>query len=257
MLAKISILTALLFGLCYPFFLLGNYRETAKSGFYRFNLGLATVIAGLGVFGMYFMEFEKTLKIGAAAWVFALFVITAYLWRKDTRKRWLLLIPTLLGAAVLFQFQAHEWEKPLRMYAMSSLGGLILCGSIFAMNLGHWYLNVKHLPVMHLQKASYLFAGLLGVRLLVDVYLLLTQQIEYAGNAIVLLSFIQVMDGFFLSIALLFGTVLPIILIFFVFETLKIKSTQSATGLLYVIVISVLIGDLTYKYYLVQYGIVL
>ena len=54
-----------------------------------------------------------------------------------------------------------------------------------------------------------------------------------------------------------FGTIFPLVALYFVDGTLKVKSTQSATGILYVILIAILIGDLTYKYYLIQYGIVL
>ena len=33
------------------------------------------------------------------------------------------------------------------------LGGFILCSALFAMNLGHWYLNVHGLPIAHLKRA--------------------------------------------------------------------------------------------------------
>ncbi|MBV54186.1 MAG: hypothetical protein CMG27_00090, partial [Candidatus Marinimicrobia bacterium] len=64
--------------------------------------------------------------------------------------------------------------------------------------------------------------------------------------------FLQTFDGFFLLFALFFGTLLPLILGILTLKTIAIKSTQSATGLLYVIVISVVMADLFYKYYLVQ-----
>jgi len=257
MLANIVTITALLFGICYPVFLLGNYAETAKSGFYRFNLGLASVIAGLVVVSLVLTEIELSMKVVAMAWLFSLLVVTAYLWRRDVRQRWFLIVPTLLGAAVLFHYHKFHLSGDLSVYLMSALGGFILCASIFAMNLGHWYLNVKNLPIGHLKRATYVFAALLALRLLLDGYFLATQSVEHSGNMVVLSVFMQGIDGFLLSIALLFGTILPIILIFLVIETLKLKSTQSATGLLYVIVISVLIGDLTYRYYLIRYGIVL
>ncbi len=257
MLTYILIITAFLFGICYPLFFVGNYEKTVKSGFYRFNLGLACFVAGVGVFGLYFLDMQRSVKTGALVWLLALFLVTAFLWRRDASKRWLLVLPTIFGAVVLYYYLKVHFYDDWSVYLMSALGGFILCSSVFSMNLGHTYLNVKNLPIDYLKKATAIFAALLLVRLSFDVYFLLTHTIEYIGNTISLFSFMQGIDGLFLSMALLFGTVLPIILIILVIETLKIKSTQSATGLLYVIVVSVFIGDIAYKYYLVQYGIVL
>ena len=46
----------------------------------------------------------------------------------------------------------------------------------------------------------------------------------------------------------------PITLNFFIWRTLNLQATQSATGLLYVSIVSILFGDLLFKYYLLQYG---
>ena len=50
------------------------------------------------------------------------------------------------------------------------------------------------------------------------------------------------------------GNIVPIILNFFIWRTLNLQATQSATGLLYVSIVSILFGDLLFKYYLLQYG---
>ena len=72
-----------------------------------------------------------------------------------------------------------------------------------------------------------------------------------------IVQFMTRMDGFLLIIALFFGVILPIITLHFVKEVLKLKNTQSATGILYVILCSILFGDITYKYYLIKFGITL
>ena len=257
MLSKIILLTALLFGICYPLFLLGNYRETVKSGFYRFNLGLANVVIALAVLSLWLMGADSALLVSSAAWLLVLMAVSAYLWQKDIDHRWLLLLPSLIGLVSLTQFNRLTFDNHPVESAMSALGGVILCASIFAMNLGHWYLNVKNLPIAHLRNFTNIFLALLGLRFIADSYFLATTTVLYSGNDISLFAFFQVLDGFFLVIAVFFGTLLPLVIVFLVIETLKIKSTQSATGLLYVVVISVLIGEMTYKYYLVQYGIAL
>jgi len=64
-------------------------------------------------------------------------------------------------------------------------------------------------------------------------------------------------DGFLLGIAFFIGNVFSIILNFLIWRTLKLQATQSATGLLYVSVISILFSDLILKYYLLEYGFII
>tara|TARA_Y100000588_G_C13369525_1_gene550068 strand:- start:92 stop:298 length:207 start_codon:yes stop_codon:yes gene_type:complete len=61
-------------------------------------------------------------------------------------------------------------------------------------------------------------------------------------------------DGFLLAIAFFIGNIFPIILNILIWRTLKLQATQSATGLLYVSVVSILFSDLILKYYLLEYG---
>ena len=141
------------------------------------------------------------------------------------------------------------------MMVSAIVGGFILCSSFYAMNHGHWYLNVHGLPMSHLKRAVYVFWFFLILRALWDVLALLTMRILSRGEMIPLWKFMGQMDGFFLVIAFFFGTLFPIISLGFVKGTLDVKSTQSATGILYVVLSSVLIGDMTYKYYLIRYGL--
>jgi hypothetical protein len=55
-------------------------------------------------------------------------------------------------------------------------------------------------------------------------------------------------------VAFFMGNLVPIVLNVFIWRTLKLQATQSATGLLYVSVVAVLFGDLLFKYYLLQFG---
>ena len=77
----------------------------------------------------------------------------------------------------------------------------------------------------------------------------------YGGEQTRCLDFMNSMDGFMLWMALFFGVLFPLAGLYFAFGTLKLKNTQATTGILYVLLSAVLLGDLAYKYYLIKFGI--
>ena len=61
-------------------------------------------------------------------------------------------------------------------------------------------------------------------------------------------------DGVFVWMRLLFGIAGPLSLIWFIWKTVEIRSTQSATGILYVQLFLVMSGELLAKYLRVAAG---
>ncbi|MEM7233381.1 MAG: hypothetical protein AAF517_14480, partial [Planctomycetota bacterium] len=59
-------------------------------------------------------------------------------------------------------------------------------------------------------------------------------------------------DGVFLSARLLFGLLAPLVLVGLTWGCLRVESNQSATGILYVIVAFVFLGELLSKRYLLS-----
>jgi len=257
MLAKIPLLTALLFANLYPLCFWVNVREPVGHGFHRFHLGLAGVTGGVAVTLLTFMELPDALKISLGVWLVLLLLVSALMWSKDVpRLSWISPV-SLFGLFLYAQSQSELLGPGRDLLFFSILGGAILSLSIFAMNLGHWYLNVRGLSVVHLQRVVMVFGIVLSARILLDAWLLLTGRILYFGIEIPLYSFVMTIEGFLLIVAFLFGTIFPLITLFFVRGTLSLKATQSATGILYATLCSVLIGDLSYKYYALTYNCVL
>ena len=126
------------------------------------------------------------------------------------------------------------------------------------MILGHWYLNVIQLPIRLLRNSVILLWILLGIRAIWNCYGLLFFEVEDSyGIVQSLSSFLLTYEGFLLSIAIFFGVLVPFVLNGFIWRTIIIQSTQSATGLLYVSVVAVIFGDLFYKNYIFQFGLIL
>ncbi len=117
-------------------------------------------------------------------------------------------------------------------------GGLLLGTSMAAMLLGHWYLNA---PGMRLQPLRLLVVLIVASTLL---------RAGLCGTG--LLWQMAALNGFpptdvalFLGLRWLAGLVAPLVLAWMTWQTLKIPNTQSATGILYVVVIVTFIGELT------------
>jgi len=257
MLTKIPILTALIFSAVYPLCFWISANDPIKNKFHRFHLGLPNCVGGLAVVLLLFMPVSLVIKILAVLWKIFFFYISRGHWRKETIDVRKVTLPCVLGIVIFLLVQNELIGPGIEKGILGILAGGILCASIYAMNLGHWYLNVHGLPIHHLMRSVYVFWVLLALRFIWDLYVMGTHWTIHAGDHIPLYRFALTLDGFLLLTGIFFGTFLPILLLYFVRGTLLVKSTQSATGILYVILIAIFMGDLAYKYYLMKYGIVL
>lgn len=255
MIATVSLLTALAFAAIYPLCFWISYDKPLKDNFHKFHLGLPNVVGGVVLVFIWFMDFPLSLKIIVTIWKAMFLFVSRYSWKKISPNPKLILIPCLVGIYAFIRLQTHIIGPGWANASIGILSGMIFCCALYAMNLGHWYLNVHGLPMFHLIRSVYVFWILLGIRALWDIYYVISQTVLSRGDLIPVYQFIKQMDGFLLVIGLFFGTLFPLITLYFVKEVLKLKNTQSATGILYVILCAILIGDIAYKYYMIKFGI--
>ncbi|MFI4873788.1 MAG: hypothetical protein ACIALR_00510 [Blastopirellula sp. JB062] len=113
-------------------------------------------------------------------------------------------------------------------------GGLLLGSVTLAMLLGHWYLNNPGMKLAPLNRLVGLavFAALLRCGICVWGDVAHWSQFDMLG-------------GTFLALRWLWGFVAVWVLAAMTWQTLKIPNTQSATGILYVAVICVFLGELS------------
>lgn len=127
----------------------------------------------------------------------------------------------------------------------SNLSGAALLGGVAAtMLLGHWYLVETSLSIRPLSVGSSLFSGATALRIGVAAFALF-----YGGMAELrvasLSDLIYSTPALFFGFRILTGLLFPAFLALMIRNTVRIRSTQSATGLLYVALILVLFGELT------------
>ena len=127
----------------------------------------------------------------------------------------------------------------------------LLGGTSTAMILGHWYLVLPSMDVSLLQSVVRFHIGSTALRILA-----VSAAVWWAVAVAELPGapfdrYIFSIDGVFFWQRVLFGLLGPVVLAYMTWETAKIRSTQSATGILYVDFFTVIVGEVLAKYLLV------
>jgi len=259
-LADILALTFTGFAAVYPLLLWLTPRTLINGGFYRFNQGMVSIVGTLGVLFIYFSNAGQAHWIEGLIWIVIQLFVTAIYWNSKRINNYVISIPSIIG--ILFLSIMNVALIPYNINIINHfiiiIGHFILAAGFFAMILGHWYLNVIQLPIRLLRNSVILLWIFLGIRAIWNCYGLLIFEVEDSYGIVQSLdSFLWTYEGFLLSVAIFFGVLVPFVLNGFIWRTILIQSTQSATGLLYVLVVAVIFGDLFYKNYIFQFGLIL
>jgi hypothetical protein len=141
-------------------------------------------------------------------------------------------------------------------YALTAVfSSLILGLASGAMLFGHWYLIDPNLPVDYLRS----FVRLLGAAIVADLVALAVGvslvTMFGGGSAAAAVRDLARADLAIMAFRLLLGPIASIVLVWMCLQTLKIPQTMAATGLLYITVMSVLVGELLGRFILFRTGV--
>jgi len=238
--------------------------KAAGVKFFRFNAGTAALLiaVGLALRPDATSEHVTIHRIATVALLVAEAAVVIY-WATIGRTlaaiRPLLLWTAIVCGLTAVAAQALEISAnapglaPLLTVASFFSSTLLLGGACGAMVLGHWYLVVPSLNVSHLQSIVKLHIVSLVVRGVVVtaaiVFAIMTWQPGMGPN---FQRYILSSGGIFFWQRVLFGLFGPGLLAYLTWETAKIQSTQSATGILYVDFFTVIVGEVLAKYLLLS-----
>lgn len=127
----------------------------------------------------------------------------------------------------------------------------VLGSSLAAMLLGHFYLVVPGLAIEPLRDLTRILVGALLLRSLLSGVALAMVGLPPSGPE----PDAQLMAVVLLTMRLMFGLAGPLVLGIMAERTVAIRSTQSATGILYGVVVFVLIGESVAAHLLVRTGV--
>jgi hypothetical protein len=183
------------------------------------------------------------------------FLVFAVLYNRAWHFGWEKPRVPFLALAAASGLAAVTLSAPAPLFLASDLTSLLLLGAAAtAMILGHYYLVVLDLPIQALRRLTALLVVALGLRgALVGVALLGPGHAGYA-EARLIAQGLWSPDGIFVWMRILFGLAGPLSLVWFIWKTVEIRSTQSATGILYVQLFLVMAGELLAHYLRVGAG---
>jgi len=190
----------------------------------------------------------------AALWILFCAVLGVYLSTLWTASGWLRARSYALGLAtglVALLFSALMLEPGgfgfvgAVAFALTAItSSLVLGFASGAMLFGHWYLIDPHLPVDYLRN----FIRMLAIALIVDLAALAIAvgMLAVAGGAAGASAVRGLIDSDALLLAarMAIGPGATIMLTWMTWQTLKVPQTMAATGLLYIAVMSALVGEM-------------
>lgn len=134
----------------------------------------------------------------------------------------------------------------LALLVIQGVTSSMVLGSVLgAMITGHWYLVQHDLSLTPLLSSSKFYLFSMGVRTAaVLATLLLFQNAIPPLNLVNGMGFVSIVFWFRVGI----GLVVPLIFGMMVLSSVRIRSTQSATGILYATIVLVLVGEVSAKF---------
>jgi hypothetical protein len=234
-----------------------------RTNFFTFNTLLCAVMSALAlVFSKALLlsdwsdvRFLGLTVIGATA------AYGAFRLEKPDLGRLLSLVSGLSGLAFgLMPLAQHtldvhriETTTPALFEAGVLSSTLLLGATNVGMILGHWYLLMRRLSFEHLLRFAQIILGAIGLRLAVVVVTVVSLDKFDPALASTFIPSLWSPHGnlFFFLMRLLWGLALPLVLGILVLRCAQGKANQAATGMLYVMEVSVLFGELFAAYLLV------
>ncbi len=226
--------------------------------FFRFNAGLAALLL---VAAFTFRPPEASASEWGRVAFIALIVLEAALaiyWATIGRmlasiRPAIVWTAVVAGAISLFAQAIASTAGGPPVQAMTVLSffssALLLGGTCTAMILGHWYLVIPSLQVSHLQSIVKMHMASMAVRVVVVAAAIVVAIVSWEpGLGPSFRGYVFSIAGIFFWQRVLFGLFGPSVLSYLTWETAKIRSTQSATGILYVDFFTVVVGEVLAKY---------
>jgi len=220
------------------------------------------LIHGLIVFGTSLLSylFLAKLELDSAFWFFihlaCVLALSFAAGKKKALTRAAYFTGGIAGMGTIVMDITLKWppanQGTLMANTLMSMG--VMGFSMAAMLLGHWYLTQPKMSIEELKRVTLITILLLGLRFFYGTYGFGVQ--IWGKPETEIYRYLFGGTGVFVLMRWVWGLLAAVILSYFIWQTVKIRSTQSATGLLYILVLFVMTGEILSQYLAFFHGIV-
>ena len=216
------------------------------------------------ILALFFLSFNHDISIRDGNLIlifFLLYIIFLFfhiltLWLGGEKLgKWSLRVSGLFGLMGLIcsgVAYSHHMAQSSFLYLLPinfCFSALLMGSGLVGMNLGHCYLTNIHLPISPYRRLSIIFLVFLIFQALISAFSFVRiNDMELLKKAV----YLENIEGLFLWIRMLVGFIAPLILILMIIHTIRIRSTQSATGLMYVAMMMVIAGEFFSRFFLLS-----
>ncbi len=216
-------------------------------------------LAAAGLAGISYFLLGRPYLVGSEVilfWGFVVFAVLFALTAVRYRTPSLLAYGAAIGlgiAMIIFDVKHTALSQALTQQAMAPLitnallSTCLLGFTMAAMLLGHWYLVQPRMSIDELKRLTAVLVVLIAARFVFGTYHL---GVTLSGKSEIEIYryLLSTSPGIFLLMRWAWGLLGPACLSYLILNTVSIRSTQSATGILYVAVLCVLTGETLSQY---------
>ena len=248
----------------YPVFFQAIDRAVDKSGgtrcFLQLNYVFHLIAGSIAVLFFWIYGINYPLQLSGVVYLIVIVVVVLYYW-KSSIPRWNLFSASLMFGLLVFYRSFNEIVEITPLWPGIFTGilsaGAVSLVTLLVVSLFHTSIRKNEKKELIISLVKYLLV-VIGIRLAWDLVVLFNISVETRSGELMsaLMFFLQV-DSLKLILLILFGLTVPA-LFFILFRKYLFDNLQKYKLWIFLILfISIWIAEFLYKYFLLQYGIVL
>lgn len=252
------------FGMLYPAFFIITDRFIPKNKgtqrFLQLNYLMHLIAGGISVALFWIYRVSFSLQLSGLVYLLAIVVVVLY-YRSSSIPRWNLFSASIVFGFIVFVRAIREIVQltplwPGVLMGLLSTGIITITVFLFVLTMRNRNTQNIHLTIIYTLLNSLII--LVSVRLIWDMIILFSVKIgDQNGILMSVYHFFIQNDIMYFLLIMICGLIAPLIIVFIWKKLAKKLESKKIMILSFVLMIVVLLGELLYKYFLLQYGLVL
>ena len=237
------------------------FKDSAGArSFLQLNYILHLLFGTTAVFLMWIYRVNYPLQLSGIVYLVVIFVVVLYYW-KSPIPQWNLFSTSVVFGLIVFYRSINEIVEITPLWP-GIFTGILSAGTVsivILLMVSSLHRSIRKIAlndfINPLFKVLLLF---IGIRIAWDLVVLFNISVETRnGELMSALKFFLQVDSLKLILLILFGLLIPILFYFLFKKRLSTFDSKYRFWIFCVLLISILFGEFLFKYFLLQYGIVL